>query len=133
METLSNRHVASADEYLINGMNATKAYLSVYKNVKSDEVAKAASSRLLSKVNVQEYIQSRQNIVSEKKQFSFEDLVDEFQWVIQNAKEDDSVDRPSIVSSLKELGKLFAHYPTEKREIIIDKPIPITFKELPKK
>ena len=43
------------DEYLIY-LNATRAYKVAYKNVKSDEVAKAAASRLLTNVNVKNYI-----------------------------------------------------------------------------
>lgn len=43
------------DEYLID-LNATRAYKVAYKNVKSDEVAKAAASRLLTNVNVKNYI-----------------------------------------------------------------------------
>lgn len=44
------------DEYLANGLNATQAYLAVYKNVKSTDVAGAAAARLLGNVSVNEYI-----------------------------------------------------------------------------
>lgn len=44
-----------ADEYIID-LNATKAYKKAYPNVKKDEVAKAAGSRLLTNVNVKIYI-----------------------------------------------------------------------------
>lgn len=43
------------DEYLID-CNATRAYKAVYQNVKSDETAKSAASRLLTNVNVKKYI-----------------------------------------------------------------------------
>ena len=43
------------DEYLID-LNATRAYKVAYKNVKSDDVANAAASRLLTNVNVKNYI-----------------------------------------------------------------------------
>ena len=46
------------DEYLID-CNATRAYKTVYKNVKSDETAKSAASRLLTNVNVKKYIDDR--------------------------------------------------------------------------
>ena len=42
-------------EYLID-CNATRAYKAVYQNVKSDETAKSAASRLLTNVNVKKYI-----------------------------------------------------------------------------
>lgn len=43
------------DEYMID-CNATRAYKAVYQNVKSDETAKSAASRLLTNVNVKKYI-----------------------------------------------------------------------------
>lgn len=46
------------DEYLID-CNATRAYKTVYQNVKSDETAKSAASRLLTNVNVKKYIDDR--------------------------------------------------------------------------
>lgn len=44
-----------ADEYII-GLNATRAYKKAYPNVKKDEVASAAASRMLRNVNVKAYI-----------------------------------------------------------------------------
>ena len=43
------------DEYVID-LNATRAYKAAYPRVKSDEVAKAAASRMLTNVNVSAYI-----------------------------------------------------------------------------
>ena len=50
------------DEYL-SDLNATRAYKAVYKSVKSDEVAKAAASRLLTNVNVKKYIADQQEVI----------------------------------------------------------------------
>lgn len=47
-----------ADEYLID-LNATRAYRVAYPNVKKDETAKSAGSRLLTNVNVAKYISER--------------------------------------------------------------------------
>lgn len=47
-----------ADEYLID-LNATRAYKVAYPNVKKDEVAAAASTRLLRNVKVAAYVQKR--------------------------------------------------------------------------
>lgn len=44
-----------ADEYIIS-LNATQAYKKAYPNVKKDNAAKAAGSRLLTNVNVRAYI-----------------------------------------------------------------------------
>ncbi|HHX19607.1 MAG TPA: terminase small subunit [Clostridiaceae bacterium] len=47
-----------ADEYIIS-LNATEAYLGVYKNVKRPTTAAAAASRLLTNVKVKKYIEKR--------------------------------------------------------------------------
>ena len=47
-----------AGEYLID-LNATRAYLAAYPNVKNKEVARRAGSRLLTFVDVQAYIDER--------------------------------------------------------------------------
>ena len=46
------------DEYLTD-LNGTRAYKTAYPSVKSDEVAKAAASRMLSNVNVRAYLDER--------------------------------------------------------------------------
>lgn len=47
------------NEYLID-LNATRAYKVAYPNCKKDETARANSSRLLTKANIQEYIAEKQ-------------------------------------------------------------------------
>lgn len=47
-----------ADEYIVS-LNATQAYKKAYSNIKNNEVAKAAGSRLLANVNVRSYIDER--------------------------------------------------------------------------
>ncbi|EJO5347154.1 terminase small subunit [Clostridium botulinum] len=47
-----------ADEYLVD-LNATRAYKAAYKNIKKDETANAAASRMLRNVKVKEYIDKR--------------------------------------------------------------------------
>ena len=47
-----------ADEYL-KDRNATRAYLAAYRNVKNEDVARKAGSRLLTNVDILEYIQLR--------------------------------------------------------------------------
>ena len=46
------------DEYLI-GLNGTRAYKAAYPSVKSDDVASAASARLLGNVKVRAYLDER--------------------------------------------------------------------------
>lgn len=56
--TLTIKQRAFADDYIITG-NATQSYLKVYKNVKSNETARANASRLLKTPKVQEYLEER--------------------------------------------------------------------------
>ncbi len=55
---LTDKQKLFADEYLID-LNATRAYKSVYKNVKNDETARSNGSRLLTNANVMKYIDIR--------------------------------------------------------------------------
>lgn len=51
----TDKQMIFANEYLID-LNATRAYKKAYPNVKKDSVAKAAASRLLTNVNLKNYI-----------------------------------------------------------------------------
>lgn len=55
---LTNKQKLFADEYLID-LNATRAYKSVYKNVKNDDTAAVNGNRLLRNAKVAEYINQR--------------------------------------------------------------------------
>lgn len=55
---LTEKQKIFADEYLID-LNATRAYRTAYPTVKKDETAKSAGSRMLTNVNVAEYISER--------------------------------------------------------------------------
>lgn len=55
---MTNKQKIFVEEYLID-LNATRAYKAVYKNVKSDDVAAQAGSRLLRNVKVEEYLNQR--------------------------------------------------------------------------
>ena len=64
------------DEYLID-LNATRAYKAAYPNVKKDETAKAAASRLLTFVNVADYIQKRQQDQQERTEVTQDIVIQE--------------------------------------------------------
>lgn len=55
---MTNKQKAFVDEYLID-LNATRAYKAVYKNVKSDDAARASSSKLLTNANIKAYVEKR--------------------------------------------------------------------------
>ena len=62
------------DEYLID-LNATRAYKSAYPSCQKDETARANSSRLLTKANIQEYIQEQKEQLKEKVDVTKEQVI----------------------------------------------------------
>ena len=55
MGKLTDKQMIFANEYLVD-LNATRTYKKTYSNVKKDSVAKSAASRLLTNVNLKNYI-----------------------------------------------------------------------------
>lgn len=62
---LTDKQRIFASEYLID-FNATRAYKKAYPNVKKDETAKSAASRLLTNVNVKNYIDEKMQGIEDK-------------------------------------------------------------------
>ena len=54
---LTNNQKLFCQEYIKIGMNATKAYMTVYKTCKTEKTAGVNASRLLENARIQEYIQ----------------------------------------------------------------------------
>lgn len=73
MPVLTNSQRRFCEEYVKNGKNGTQAYLRAYKSCKKEETAKAAASRLLTYVNVEEYIKELQEELKEKAIMSAEE------------------------------------------------------------
>lgn len=63
------------DEYLID-CNATRAYKTVYQNVKSDEAARKAGSRLLTNVDVKNYIADRMEEIHNEKTADAQEVIE---------------------------------------------------------
>jgi phage terminase small subunit len=74
---LSVKHKSFCDEYLANGMNALRAYATVYKV--SDSVAGPSGDRLLKNVKVKDYIQEQQEITSQRLNITKEQLLSDLQ------------------------------------------------------
>lgn len=55
---LTEKQRRFADEYIRTG-NITQSYLNAYQNVKNENTARAAGSRLLANVNVKSYVDKR--------------------------------------------------------------------------
>ena len=52
---MTDKQKRFCDEYLVD-QNATRAYKAIYENVKTDQAAAAAATRLLKTVNAREYV-----------------------------------------------------------------------------
>lgn len=120
---LNDRHKAFADEYLINGMNATQAYLSIYKSVKKVEVAEAAASRLLSNVMIKDYIIEKQKENQKKVEIDQEWIIKEYIALLSSCKTEglDGAgtikDRTNWVKTLAQLTKMLGLDAPDKQEI----------------
>ena len=70
---LSSQQRKFCEEYVNNGTNGTKAYLSAYKSCKRENTARVNASRLLTKANIIEYISELQEKLKENAIMSAEE------------------------------------------------------------
>lgn len=77
---LTDKQNGFCDEYLANGMNATQAYMTIYK-VKNEETARTNASRMLTNANVCEYLSERQSEINRAVGVRQEDLAAELKKV----------------------------------------------------
>ena len=108
-----------ADEYLKTG-NATQSYLKVYKStVKS---AEAASSLLLRKFKVKEYIEKGRAKLDKQSRFSHEQILEDLQSIAQTCLETDEngkpIDPKAAIKCKELIGKHFGMF-TQKIEASI--------------
>lgn len=77
---INPRHKAFADKYLVNGMNATQAYLSVYKSSKKT-TAETNGQKLLHNTAIKNYIKSEQEKSSEELKITRNELLMDLQYI----------------------------------------------------
>lgn len=63
---MNSQQIKFCHEYVNNGCNGTQAYLRAYKSCKKEETAKVNASRLLTKANIQSYIEELQEKLKSK-------------------------------------------------------------------
>lgn len=63
------------DEYLID-CNATRAYKTVYKNIKNDGVARRNGSRLLTNADIKKYIDTRMEELRNEKTADAQEVIE---------------------------------------------------------
>ena len=103
------------DEYLID-CNATRAYKTVYKNVKSDETAKSAASRLLTNVNVKKYIDDRMEELHNEKTADAQEVIEYLTSVLRG----ESTAQESVVEGTGDVcseARTMEKSPSEKERL----------------
>ena len=73
---MTNAQKRFCDEYLID-LNATRAYKVAYPNCKKDDTARANSSRLLTKANIQQYISEKQKEIEKRTEVTQDRVINE--------------------------------------------------------
>lgn len=121
------------DEYLSNGLNATQAYLKVYKSVKSEEVARRAGSRLLTFVDVREYIDVAMAKIHDEKTMDAKEVMERLTAIGREQTTDEmmTVDGTILevksrtqdrIKALELIGKAYGMF-KEKVEMEVDTPV----------
>lgn len=78
------------DEYIID-CNAARAYKAAYPRVKSDDVARANSSRLLTNANVKEYIDERLSEIRSEKTADAQEVMEYLTSVLRGESQSEIV------------------------------------------
>lgn len=77
MKNLTPRQIKFCQNYIENGLNATKAYMASGFQVKSEAEARACASRLLTKANVNSHIEEIQKKLQKSSTVTIEKIVKE--------------------------------------------------------
>ena len=120
------------DEYVID-CNATRAYKTVYQNVKSDEVARKAGSRLLTNVDVKNYIADRMEEIHNEKTADAQEVIEYLTSVLRGESTAQEIVVEGTGDGCSEerlkaaelLGKRYALF-TDKVETDVDMDLNIT-------
>lgn len=103
------------DEYLID-CNATRAYKAVYQNVKSDETAKSAASRLLTNVNVKKYIDDRMEELHNEKTADAQEVIEYLTSVLRGESTAQEIVVEGIGDGCSE-ARMMEKSPSEKERL----------------
>lgn len=91
--SLSDRHKAFVDEYMVNGFNGTQAYLKVYPDSKDEDSAKVGASRLLTNDNVQSYLEEQKKELRKLNIMSKADKLIYLEDILGNKHDEQTRDR----------------------------------------
>lgn len=110
---MKDSYIVFCDEYLLNGMNATKAYLVAYPK-SSEDTARRAASALMTKLDIINYIKEKQELTSISKGITKEEIIQD----LIDIKNANKKDRPSIATkAIEVINKMQGYNAVEKQEI----------------
>ena len=112
--SLSPKHKAFCDEYLANGMNATRAYATVYKV--NDRVAGPSGDRLLKNVKVEEYLQEQKQNLAKRLNITKEEILMDLQDIKDRNK---GVRDATAMKAIEIINKMSGFDAPVKSEITI--------------
>lgn len=112
--SLSAKHKAFCDEYLANGMNATRAYATVYKV--NDRVAGPSGDRLLKNVKVEEYLQEQKQNLAKRLNITKEEILLDLQDIKDRNK---GVRDQTAMKAIEIINKMSGFDAPVKSEITI--------------
>jgi len=117
MKKLTNKkHQAFCDEYLTNGMNASQAYMSVYKSVKSEAGARVSSSKLLTNTNIKAYIADAQAKSSANAGVTRDEIIADLKKIKDECKAKGEYP-PHALKAIEILNKMCGFNEPDKSEI----------------
>lgn len=88
---MTDKQQAFCDEYLAKGMNATQAYLSVYKNIKNKNSAAEMASRLLRNVKVRAYIDTAMAKLHDERTMDAKEVMERLTSIAREQTTDDTL------------------------------------------
>lgn len=117
-EEVPLKHQLLLEEYLVNGFNGTRAYMKIYDDC-TFATAKSAACRIIKLPYMQAEIEKykQENKIQNGIDISY--IVSNLIELIEGSKEDEKIDRISILKALDQLSKISGIYTTNiKTEVI---------------
>ena len=90
MNKLTEKQKRFCDEY-IKDLNATRAYKAAYPNIKKDNTAKSAGSRLLTNVNVRSYVDEQLKKIEDKSIADAKEVMKYLTKIMRNEEKEEVV------------------------------------------
>lgn len=112
---MTNKEQMFADEWLID-MNQTRAYKAAYPNVKKDNVAAAAASRLLKKQEIHEYIEERLKKIKSEKVADAQEVMEYLTSVMRGESQSEEIVVEGCGDGFSE-AKIIEKAPSEKDKL----------------